>query len=162
MIETTAKNAVDGGKIASPNKKITLNDTVSISNVDVGEELVIRGVIYDKSTGEKLLIDGSEVWADSKFTSVDNNMKTDVVFNFDASELAGKSVVLYEYMYIAGEEGNEVLVASHEDINYEGQTIFFSDEPKTGDKDFTGVIALMVISVLGITIVGVKIKKMHE
>ena len=161
-IGTTAKNAADGGKVSAPNKKVTLNDTVDISNVDIGEDLILRGVVYDKSTGEKLLVEGKEVWSSSEFTSIDNNMKTDVVFTFDASELAGKSVVLYEYMYIKDEQGSEVLVASHEDINYEGQTIIFSDEPKTGDRNILWIVIAMTVSGLGIGLLifkNIKIKK---
>ena len=150
-IGTTAKNAVDGGKIAAPEQKVTLNDTVEISNIDIGEDFIIRGVVYDKATGEKLLIDGEEIWAYSEFMAVDKNMKTDVVFTFDASELAGKSVVIYEYMYTTDEHGSEVLVASHEDINYEGQTVIFSDEPKTGDKNLSLIIIAMALSAFGIT-----------
>ena len=158
-IGTTAKNAVDGGKVAAPEKKVTLNDTVDISNVDVGEDYIIHGVVYDKSTGEKLLVDGQEVWGHTEFTATDEHMKTDVVFTFDATELAGKSVVLYEYMYVADEKDAEVLVASHEDINYEGQTIKFSDEPKTGDKDFTWIIITMIVSLAGIAALRFKVRK---
>lgn len=158
-IGTTAKNAVDGGKVVAPEQKVTLNDTVEISNIDIGEDFIIRGVVYDKSTGEKLLVDGKEVWAYSEFTAVDENMKTDVVFTFDASELAGKSVVLYEYMYTTDEQGGEVLVASHEDINYEGQTIVFSDEPKTGDKGFSWIIIIMIVSGVSAVLLIFKIKK---
>ena len=147
-IGTTAKNPVDGGKIAKPNKNVKLNDTVDVKSVAAGDKFVLRGVIYDKATGEKLLINGTEVWSEATLVAPDNDFKTDVIFTFDASSLAGKNIVVFEYLYLVKEDGTEILVASHEDINDEGQSIKFSTEPKTGDRGFIQVFLMLVLSFL--------------
>lgn len=149
-IGTTAKNPVDGGKVAKPNKSVKLNDTVDVKSVGVGDKFILKGVIYDKATGEKLLINGEEVWSEATLTAPDKNFKTDVIFTFDASSLAGKNIVVFEYMYLVKADGTEVLVASHEDINDEGQSIKFSTEPKTGDRGFADVFIIFILSLMGI------------
>ena len=170
-IKTTAKNAVDGGKNCEPKKVVTLNDTVEVSNVNIGEKFILRGVIYDKSTGEKLVVNDSEISSYTEFISDEKDFKTDVVFTFDATSLAKKEIVVYEYLYIVKEDGTEVLITTHEDINDEGQTIRFNDTPptptppapkppKTGD-DISKIIYLM-ISAFGLimcVILGKKILK---
>jgi len=158
-IATTAKNPVDGGKVFSPDKNVKLNDTVDIKAIGKNEKFVLRGVLYDKSTGEKLLIDGKEVTASSEFTSIDENMKTDVIFTFDATTLAGKDLVVFEYLYIVKEDGTEVLVASHEDINDEGQTIRFSTQPKTGDRGFLSMFVLLLMSIITMYVLTILRKK---
>ena len=149
-IGTTAKNAVDGGKTSAPNKSVKLNDTVDVTNVEAGDKFVLKGVIYDKATGEKVLINGEEVWATSTFQAPDKNFKTDVVFTFDATTLAGKSIVVFEYLYLVKEDGTEVFITSHEDINDAGQTITFTTEPKTGDRGFADVLVIFILSLIGI------------
>ena len=147
-IGTTAKNPVDGGKVAKPNKNVKLNDTVDVKSVAAGDKFILKGVIYDKATGEKLLINGAQVWSEAILTAPDKNFKTDVIFTFDASSLAGKNIVVFEYMYLVKADGTEVLVASHEDINDEGQSIKFSTEPKTGDRGFIHVFVLSILSLI--------------
>ena len=46
----------------------------------------------------------------------------DVTFTFDASDLAGRSVVAFEVVTLDGQ-----VVATHEDINDEGQTVEFNN-----------------------------------
>ena len=151
-IKTTAKNAVDGGKTSEPKSVVTLNDTVVVSNVGVGDKFILRGVIYDKTTGEKLIIDSNEVWSYTEFISQEKDFKMDVVFIFNASDLAGKDIVIYEYLYLVKPDGTEILITTHEDINDIGQTIKFTPPtPKTGD-DISKVLYLM-ISALGIMVV---------
>ena len=147
-IGTTAKNPVDGGKVAKPNKNVKLNDTVDVKSVAAGDKFILKGVIYDKATGEKLLINGAQVWSEVSLVAPDNDFKTDVVFTFDASSLAGKNIVVFEYLYLVKEDGTEILVASHEDINDEGQSIKFSTEPKTGDRGFIHVFILSILSLI--------------
>lgn len=46
-------------------------------------------------------------------------------FTFDTSDLAGKSIVFFEYLYLITEDG-ELPVAEHEDIEDEDQTVTFA------------------------------------
>lgn len=117
-IGTTA--TVDGEKTADPLGKVTIIDKVTYSGLTPGKEYNIKGVLMDKSTGEKLLVDGKEVTAEATFTAPKPEGSIDIPFTFDASGLAGKSVVVFESLYHEGLE-----LAVHADINDEGQTIDF-------------------------------------
>lgn len=144
-IGTTLKNAVDGGKAVNPKTSVNLNDTVKIENVAVGDRFILRGFIYDKSTGDKLIIKDGDVSAYNIFVSDNMNMTVDVIFTFDASSLSGKDIVCFEYLYLIDEDGNEILVAEYTDINDMGQTIKFTPPtPKTGDNIMTFILLMLV------------------
>ena len=54
----------------------------------------------DKKTGEPILIDDKEITASTTFTAEKSEGSVDVIFTFDASILAPKTVVAFEYMKI--------------------------------------------------------------
>ena len=72
----------------------------------------------DKKTGEKLLVDGKEITAETVFVPETKNGSVDVTFIFDATGLHGKEIVVFENLY-----RENVLLATHADINDEGQTV---------------------------------------
>ena len=117
-IGTTA--TVDGEHVAEPAEEITLVDTVTYKNLKVGETYKISGVLMDKSTGEPLLVNEQPVTAELDFTPTSSEGPVELTYTFDGSALAGKSVVVFEDLY----QGENV-VASHADINDEGQTVTF-------------------------------------
>ena len=117
-IGTTA--TVDGEHDAEPAEEITLVDTVTYKNLKVGETYKISGVLMNKSTGEPLLVNEQPVTAELDFTPTSSEGTVELTYTFDASALAGKSVVVFEDLY----QGENV-VASHADINDEGQTVTF-------------------------------------
>ena len=123
-IGTTA--TVDGENSAEPTGEITLVDTVTYKNLKVGETYKISGVLMDKSTREPLLVDGAEVTAEVEFTPASSEGSVELTYTFDASALAGKAVVVFEDLY-----QSENVVASHADINDEGQTVTFG-KPEIG------------------------------
>ena len=51
----------------------------------------------------------------------------DVLFTFDATELEGTSVVVFETLF-----QGETEISSHEDMEDEGQTITFTEQPRIG------------------------------
>lgn len=118
------KATVDGEKEVDPLEKITLTDTVTYSNLTPGKTYTVKGVLMAKSTGEKLLIDGKEVTAETEFTPDKSEGTVDLSFTFDASGLVGKSVVAFETLYHEGVE-----VAVHADIDDDDQTVIIR-EPK--------------------------------
>ena len=123
-IGTTA--TVDGEHVAEPAEEITLVDTVTYKNLKVGETYKISGVLMDKSTGEPLLVNEQPVTAELDFTPTSSEGTVELTYTFDASALAGKSVVVFEDLY----QGENV-IASHADINDEGQTVTFG-KPEIG------------------------------
>ena len=76
----------------------------------------------NKETGEPVLIDGEKVTASTTFTAEKAEGSVEVVFEFDASAIAGTTVVAFEYMEYTGVE-----VAVHEDIEDEDQTVYIPD-----------------------------------
>ena len=117
-IGTTA--TVDGEHTAEPAGEVTLIDTISYKNLKVGETYKISGVLMDKSTGEPLLVNEQQITAELEFTPTTSEGTVELTYTFDGSALAGKSVVVFEDLY----QGENV-VASHADINDEGQTVTF-------------------------------------
>ena len=128
-IGTTA--TIDGEKTAVPAEQITITDTVEYSDLTVGQEYKLTGVLMDKETGEPLLIgegeEHAQVTSEATFTPAGPNGTIDVLFTFDATGLEGKSVVVFETLF-----QGETEIAGHEDIEDEGQTVTFVEEPKIG------------------------------
>ena len=123
-IGTTA--TVDGEHTAEPAGKVTLVDTVTYKNLKVGQTYKLSGVLMDKETGEPLLVNEQPVTAELDFTPTNSEGTVELTYTFDASALAGKAVVVFEDLY----QGENV-VASHADINDEGQTVTFG-KPEIG------------------------------
>ena len=123
-IGTTA--TVDGEHTAAPAGEVTITDTVEYKNLKVGETYKISGVLMDKSTGEPLLINEQQITAELEFTPTSSEGTVELTYTFDASALAGKSVVVFEDLY-----QNESVVASHADLYDEGQTVIFG-QPEIG------------------------------
>ena len=117
-IEIGTKATVEGEKEVDPLDKVTLTDTVSYTGLVPGKEYRATGVLMDKETGEKLLVDGKEITAETVFVPETKNGGVDVTFIFDATGLHGKEIVVFEDLY-----RENVLLATHADINDEGQTI---------------------------------------
>ena len=136
-IGTTAKNAV-GGKEFMPLADVILVDTISYENMPVGKEFIAIGTLMDKATGKPVTdANGDPVTSYKVFTPEAATGTVDVKFVFDASKLAGKSLVVFERVYLGNEivpgDSNKPVFVSHEDINDEGQTVTIG-VPEIGTK----------------------------
>lgn len=127
-IEIGTKATVEGEKEIDPLDKVTLTDTVSYIGLVPGKEYKVVGVLMDKLTGEKLLVNGQEIIAETTFIAEAKNGSVDVTFVFDATGLHGKEIVVFEDLY-----RENVLLATHADINDEGQTVKIKN-PEIGTK----------------------------
>ena len=127
-IEIGTKATVEGEKEVDPLDKVTLTDTVSYTGLVPGKEYKVTGVLMDKETGEKLLVNGKEITAETTFIAETKNGSVDVTFIFDATGLHGKEIVVFEDLY-----RENVLLATHADINDEGQTVKIKN-PEIGTK----------------------------
>ena len=117
-IEIGTKATVEGEKEVDPLDKVTLTDTVSYTGLVPGKEYKVTGVLMDKETGEKLLVDGKEITAETVFVPETKNGSVDVTFIFDATGLHGKEIVVFEDLY-----RENIKVAAHADITDDDQTI---------------------------------------
>ena len=127
-IEIGTKATVEGEKEVDPLDKVTLTDTVSYTGLVPGKEYKVTGVLMDKKTGEKLLVNGKETTAETTFIAETKNGSVDVTFIFDATGLHGKGIVVFEDLY-----RENALLATHADINDEGQTVKIKN-PEIGTK----------------------------
>ena len=167
LIHTTA--TVNDSHQAEAKGNITLKDKVYFDNLTEGMEYTVTGVLMDKTTGQPLLVNGKEVTASNTFTAKGSkNGYTTVEFNFDATGLEGKDLVVFETcthtVVTTDEDGNEkkeeTTVAEHKDINDTDQTISFA--PKTGTgTDVTPYIACGAgaVAILAVVLVLNKKKK---
>lgn len=117
-VEAGTKATVEGEKEIDPLDKVTLTDTVSYIGLVPGKEYKVVGVLMDKLTGEKLLVNGQEIIAETTFIAEAKNGSVDVTFVFDATGLHGKEIVVFEDLY-----RENIKVAAHADITDDDQTI---------------------------------------
>ena len=117
-ISTTAVGSETEEHLVLADEDAKIDDTVTYENLVVGQEYTLKGVVMDKATGKPLLVNGEEVRAEKTFTPDENNASEVISFTFDASDLAGKALVVFEELYVG-----ETLVAEHEDIKDLGQTV---------------------------------------
>ena len=78
----------------------------------------MKGVLMT-SAGNALMVNGKTITASTEFVPITPDGTVDVAFNFDASEIGGRKLVVYEYLEL---DGNTV--ASHTDISDTDQTIY--------------------------------------
>ena len=126
-LHTTATDQEDGDKQLATNEQVTIVDRVEYTNLNEGREYTITGVLMDYETAEPLLDrDGNQITSSVTFTPESPNGYVDVTFTLDASQLGGVQTVVFEDLY-----ANNVRVATHADINDEGQRVEFSPEIHT-------------------------------
>ena len=130
QIKTTAKDAKSGTSMFYAEKSAKIVDTVSYRNLVPGKKYKVVGTAVDKSNGAPLIANGNNVTAEAEFVAKEATGKVDVVFTFDASLLAGRTIVMFENVYY---ENN--LIATHADITDEAQTLYV---PKIGTTAIDG------------------------
>ena len=153
-IHTTATDK-NGQKVLKADGTVELIDKVYYGNLIPGEYELSGYPVYSNN-GEKLTKDGKTVESGKKFTATSETGSVDVPYTIDATKLAGRSIVFFEFLYRDGE-----LIAVHADIKDQGQTIIFQPNvPKTGDPVKPIIpIALGIIAAAGIVVMIVLKKK---
>lgn len=155
-IHTTATDK-NGQKVLKADGTVELIDKIYYGNLVPGEYELSGYPVYSNS-GEKLTKDGKAVEAGTKFTVTSETGSVDVPYTIDATKLAGRSIVFFEFLYRDGE-----LIAFHADIKDQGQTIIFQPNvPKTGDPAKPIIpIALGALAAAGIVIM-IILRKKHK
>ena len=95
-------------------------DTVYYTNLTVGKEYTVHGTLMNKATGES-----SGIMAETKFTPDSPDGSVQIKFTVDSSKLNDLSLVAFETLTAKSgiDDNTDVVVASHEDINDEAQTV---------------------------------------
>ena len=114
-----------------------LTDTVYMENFQgyVGQKVTVYGILIDKQTGTPIEVGGKTVEAETTKAIKSTSTSVKQKFTFDASALAGKTVVCYEYVKM-----DDITLASHTDLADEDQTVHFPSvntraaDKQTGDQ----------------------------
>ncbi len=182
-IGTKAHGKSSDSNTITRGKDTVIVDTVRYENVSVGETYDIEGVLYDKKTGEAILVDGEEIKGKASFTAENASGETEIEFTFDSEKINSSSIVVFESMF----DTKGRVVAEHKDINDEDQTIVIEEKtvtkseenedladtekasselltgknPKTGDS-FTAVVSILYMIISGIIIALIVYKKRNK
>ena len=152
IIRTVALEVTTGTDQILATGIVAVNDKVYFKNAQVGRTYVLKATAMDRThydeTGEivPLIIDGEPLTSELRFVAKVSSGYVYVPFTFDATGLGERSMTFFERMYIVDEDtgeiavdedGNDILVADHEDIYDEEQTIYFisPEEPKAPERD---------------------------
>ena len=88
----------------------------------------------DKETGEAVKdAEGKEITAETSFKPETADGTVNETFTFDGSNLAGKTIVVFESL-----ERNDTVYAVHTDINDEAQTIYIPEIGTTAKMQHPG------------------------
>ena len=110
----------DGSKTTLTADDVQITDTISYSDLTVGVEYRMTGILMDKVTGKPFLdFDGNEVTAEATFTPADADGTVELTFTFDSRQLdEDTKQVVFDELYRA-----DTLLAVHKDIDAEDQTV---------------------------------------
>ena len=125
-VPSIATSAVDGTSqsktVLTAGEAARIIDTVRFHNLMPSVTYELRGVLMDGATGQRLIVEGDEVWASCTFVSPEGAQLVsgvvELTFSFDASGLADRDLVVFEYLY-----SQDTLITTHEDITDSDQTV---------------------------------------
>lgn len=135
-IATQARDAKTGTNVGTVGEHMKLIDTVAHTGLTPGNTYKLFTMLMDKSTGSPITgEDGLPVVGTTEFVPDAPDGTIDVEMEVDTIELQGRDIVFFEKLA----DKQESIIAIHEDINDEGQTVRIPDEgvpgkgyPKTG------------------------------
>ena len=125
-IHTTATSK-DGEKSILAGKEVTIVDTVKLDGLVKGTKYQLKGWQMLKEENAELVIDGNRVESEYTFTADSEEMKIEIEYTFNASELGGKNLVTFEELYDLSNPKEPVKVAEHKDIEDDGQTVLITE-----------------------------------
>ena len=118
-VGTTAKSRETNSNLGMPRANETIVDTVKYENLVIGKVYTVKGKLMDKATKQPIKDEhGYEITASKTFTATSKSGSVDLEYTYNSLNRQGKTTVVFEDMY-----HNDKLVATHSDINDEGQSI---------------------------------------
>ena len=118
-VGTTARSRETNSNIGMPRANETIVDTVKYENLVIGKVYTVKGKLMDKATKQPIKDEhGNEITASKTFTATSKTGSVDLEYTYNSLNRQGKTTVVFEDMY-----HNDKLVATHSDINDEGQSI---------------------------------------
>lgn len=144
---TMASDPDNDGRIMKAGGEVTVKDIFEYENIIPEADYALHGQVMLVSEDGKSVEELASRMVDSDGNPVDEWVfapaekdGTEAVYlMFDSTDLAGRSVVIYERMeYINPETGERTVIAVHEDPDDEDQTIHFPDGGTTALDSETG------------------------
>ena len=118
-VGTTAKSRETNSNLGMPRANETIVDKVFYKNLTIGKVYTVKGKLMDKATGQPIKDEhGNEITASKTFAATSKSGSVDLEYTYNSLNRQGKTTVVFEDMY-----HNDKLVATHSDINDEGQSI---------------------------------------
>lgn len=154
-VRTTAVEKSTGDDVGKVAHRMTVVDTVELTNLVVGREYTVVGKLKDQDTGEDFLVNGQPITQKAFIRvnhegEIENNGGSNVVvtehdvvnntvsgtidltFEFDSTSVEGKTCVVFEDLMCQG-----VRVATHSDIHDEGQSTHIPKIRTTNEDGYT-------------------------
>lgn len=156
-IATKAHDAETGTNQGAVSEAATLVDEVSFEGLTTGNRYKLFTMLVDKATGEPVEdAAGNPMVIETDFVPEAPDGTVEVVFGLNGADLAGKSLVFFEKL---ADDGDNV-IAKHEDIGDEGQTIELPEPdapqnpvgkgyPKTGADAAKAAVAASAAVIVG-------------
>ena len=156
-IATKAHDAETGTNQGTVSEAATLVDEVSFEGLTPGNRYKLFTMLVDKATGEPVEdAAGNPMVIETDFVPEAPDGTVEVVFGLDTADLTGKSLVFFEKL---ADDGDNV-IAKHEDIGDEGQTIELPEPdvpqnpvgkgyPKTGVDTAKAAVAASAAVIVG-------------
>lgn len=120
-IKTTATDSNSGTHIFVYEEYVSINDIVTYTNLNPGEEYYLTGVLYDTDTGEIYKdAEGKTYTVTETFVAVGENGEETITFKDVMVPLTKTSIVVFEELH---EATTGALIISHADLNDEQQTV---------------------------------------
>ncbi len=165
LLATEATDADDGDHEAVADDDVTIVDEVRYENLEPGREYVLTGTLIDKTTAAPVEVDGLPLTSTVAFAPAEPNGSVGVTFSFNGSGLARHRTVAFESLALDGE-----VVATHEDVEDEGQSVDFVEKPgpgnpktglaQTGDTNkILPLVCLAVVAALAATLAALREKR---
>ncbi len=120
-IRTMALDNKTDDHIMLAEKEAGLTDLVSAKNLTVGKQYVLEAVLMDAETGNAVRVQNADgnrekITGETMFAAEKTTMSVPVPVAVDAEKLAGKTIVVFEQLFLVGEDGSRTPVADHREI----------------------------------------------
>lgn len=144
-IAAQARDGETGTNVGTIGENVKLIDTVAYTGLTPGNAYKLFTMLMDKETGNPTMgDDGLPIVGTTEFTPETHDGTIDVEIEIDTRDLAGHDIVFFEKL----SDAEENIIATHEDIDDEGQTVSFPEpepvpEPENPGKGYpkTGAFA---------------------